>query len=264
MAGAGANNQIIGIEIDTVELNAGSFPAHNPYLGFGGPVSIGLGLGSGGGTSTTFPSTVAVSIGNNTAPWLTGIQFQSHAIFGDDGVNGSGEAIALAKGHVINWYAYDAGNCPPCGFVDAFIRMDSVSHTDPVGLEFTDGTFTVQGTNSRSMQIAGGTAMQAVQLSLIDATGPSFMLTKDASNNFDIFDSVNSKNLFQFIASSKQVSIGEGGPSSVFINANALVFPAVAAPSTPPVGFFYIYMDAATNKLMAKGPSGTPTVLAVP
>ena len=142
--------------------------------------------------------------------------------------------------------------------------MDSVSHADPVGLEFTDGTLTVQGTHAMSMQIAGGSATQSVQLSLVDSTGPSFILRKDASNNFNIYDSVNATNFFQFIASSKEVSIGEGGPSSVFINANALVFPAVAAPSTPPSGVFYLYMDASDNKMKAKGPSGTTTILALP
>lgn len=39
---------------------------------------------------------------------------------------------------------------------------------------------------------------------------------------------------------------------------------AVTAPATPPANTFYLYVDSADNKLKAKGPSGTVTILALP
>lgn len=44
-----------------------------------------------------------------------------------------------------------------------------------------------------------------------------------------------------------------------------VTFIAITAPSSnPPSGEFYVYMDALDNKLKARGPSGTVTVLANP
>jgi hypothetical protein len=45
---------------------------------------------------------------------------------------------------------------------------------------------------------------------------------------------------------------------------HGITLPAVSEPTTPASGFFHIYMDATDNKLKAKGPSGTVTVLAKP
>jgi hypothetical protein len=45
---------------------------------------------------------------------------------------------------------------------------------------------------------------------------------------------------------------------------HGITLPAVSEPATPGPGFFRIYMDATDNKLKAKGPNGTVTVLANP
>ena len=45
---------------------------------------------------------------------------------------------------------------------------------------------------------------------------------------------------------------------------HGITLPAVSEPETPKSGFFHIYVDAADNKLKAKGPNGTVTVLANP
>jgi hypothetical protein len=263
-AGVNSGNQIIGVEIETVENNSGVAPAHNPYIGFSGPTSIALGLGSGGGTATTYPSTVALSIGANSATFMTGIQFGATGLYGDDGIHfGTGEAIAMGKGQVINWYAYDASNCPPCGFVDAWIRMDSTAHADPIGLGFTDGTLTLGGTTETIYQITSGAANQGVIIELSDDGTIKYQIGKDGSNNFYIYDQANSKNILQSNPTNQQVTIGEGA-SSIVMNATATAFPAGGAPTTPVAGYFDIYMDVADNKLKAKGPGGTITILASP
>jgi hypothetical protein len=265
MPGVNIGNQIIGLEIDTDELNTlGAVPAHNPYLGFAGAASIGLVLASGGGTAATFPSTVALDIGNNTAPFVTGIQFQSRSIYGDDGISGAGEAMALAKGHVINWYTFDAVNCPPCGFVDAYIRSDGASHFNPIGLQFTDGILSVNGSTGATFRVSMGVPNQTEIIELTDFGGAGWDIQKDGSGNFEILDKLNNnRTVFQANNNNGQVTIGSG-QSVVFLNGSATGIPAVSTPATPGPGLFYIYMDVADAHLKAMGPLGTVTVLANP
>lgn len=56
--------------------------------------------------------------------------------------------------------------------------------------------------------------------------------------------------------------------TNVFTGSNTfnlpVIFAAETAPATPAAGTFVIYMDSADNKLKAKGPSGTITILASP
>lgn len=271
MPGVLDGNQIIGVEVETVELQSPSPPVHNPYTGFAGNASIALGLGSGGGTTSTFPSTLALSIGQNPTQFATGIQFAAGGLFGDDGIHGAGEAIALGKGQIINWYAPDTVNCAnpptvsqPCGWVDAYIRSDSSTHNDPIGLMFTDGTLALNGTTSIALQIGTGQVAQGATLTFAENGVGKWAMQKDASNNFIFFDGTNNTNAFQINATNRQFTIGEGAPSSVVINAGSLGIVAVGQPSTPTSGFFFIYMDVADNKLKAKGPSGTVTTLANP
>ena len=54
------------------------------------------------------------------------------------------------------------------------------------------------------------------------------------------------------------------GANLMTLNGIVAALTAQTAPETPKSGTFYLYMDKADNKLKAKGPSGTVTVLAEP
>jgi hypothetical protein len=86
-----------------------------------GTTIIGLGTGTGGlgtytlsanlGTITAeymtasqdFQSAVGMQVWNNIVPWNKGIVFGQYSVIGCDGVNGTGIAMSLAKGHIIEW-----------------------------------------------------------------------------------------------------------------------------------------------------------------
>ncbi len=95
-----------GMELDMLAYGGHLSPA-SPYIHFASWGTIGISLASGAGqASIANDATVALAIQNNTAKWLTGIKFDDNAITGADGTGtgGEGEAIALARGHVIQWY----------------------------------------------------------------------------------------------------------------------------------------------------------------
>lgn len=98
-----------GIEIAV--KNKGDNVENFPNLRFPGGSTIGLWL-AGGGDASYFgapanPCTSAILIGKNAAAWNKGIVFTADGITGTDGVTGSGVAIAMAKGHVIQWFTND-------------------------------------------------------------------------------------------------------------------------------------------------------------
>lgn len=49
------------------------------------------------------PSNFAIAIGKNSHTWNRGIVFDSDGITGTDGLTGTGTAIEMAKGHIIQW-----------------------------------------------------------------------------------------------------------------------------------------------------------------
>jgi hypothetical protein len=103
-AGAGTTH---GIEVEVV--NQGNNVITNPFGSFSTPgMTNGIWVASGGEIAAT-PASVAIGIVNNGASFNKGIVFQSNSISGTDGITGTGIAIAMAKGHVLNWYN-SAGN----------------------------------------------------------------------------------------------------------------------------------------------------------
>jgi hypothetical protein len=60
--------------------------------------------GADAGAVSTTPASTALMIGNNGNTFLRGIVFQNTGIEGTDGATGTGCAIAMAKGHVVQWF----------------------------------------------------------------------------------------------------------------------------------------------------------------
>lgn len=102
-----------GMELAIV--NRGGTISNTPYSGGAGS-TIGIQLDSGAGfTAAQMPGVVSASTGlqfvNNipgsgsTGGFLNGICFGATSLNGTDGVTGTGVAIAMAKGHALQWFS---------------------------------------------------------------------------------------------------------------------------------------------------------------
>ncbi len=99
------NGAAYGLELDTMNFVSAVGTATDPYQQ-SSDQTIGAQLAAGGGfpSAGQYPSSAAINIQNNNSTFDKGIVFGSNSISGDDGTNGTGIAIALAKGHQIQWY----------------------------------------------------------------------------------------------------------------------------------------------------------------
>lgn len=96
-AGAGRTHCF---ELDMV--NYGNAVSVQPYDMFQQGLTAGAWIASGGEIATTKAS-VAIAIMNNGSTWDKGIVFHSTSLEGGDGINGSGVAMEMAKGHTLRW-----------------------------------------------------------------------------------------------------------------------------------------------------------------
>ncbi len=156
-------------------------PVTNPYAKFS--TAMGLCLAAGGDPAVspaTNPSSHAVLIYKNGHTWNTGIVFAADGITGTDGVTGYGQAIKLARGHVIQWQ-YAGG--------DGFAFVSTVdAPTDKQTLVIDGNGASFLNNNSlaafRVAKIAGNvTGNLAVAASL---SGSPFIQAEGSAANIDI------------------------------------------------------------------------------
>lgn len=120
-----------GIEVGV--KNQGESTTANPY----GLTNGAHGLWLAGGCDDAYggapanPSDTAIVILNNAAPWNRGIVFSASSLSGCDGVTGTGVAIAMARGHIINWQVPGSG-------LGASIRSDVDDTSKRTGVVFED------------------------------------------------------------------------------------------------------------------------------
>lgn len=94
---------------------------------------------------STFPATMAVNIaagsgGTDNKKFKLGIRFGSNAIYGTDGVTGTGVAIGMAKGHTIEWRASHT-------ILGATLRSDvNATGGQDTGLIFKNNRVDITGT----------------------------------------------------------------------------------------------------------------------
>jgi hypothetical protein len=97
------NGGAYGIEIDTMNFTNAT-PVTDPYSQ-ANDQTIGVQMASGGGfPGTLYPTTVGINFQNNNTTFDKGIVFGSNSITGATGTSGSGVAIALGNGHMLQWY----------------------------------------------------------------------------------------------------------------------------------------------------------------
>lgn len=160
---AGSTGYGHGIEVNITNF-AGAPVALSPYEVFNAGGTNALWVASGGGVgrgsppyqaynpatgvsdiTTAFASSCAIAIVNNGAPHNIGILFDATAIVGTDGVTGGGTAIALARGHVIEWFT-------PSGHQAGTITSTASSSTPaPISMQFNDAGLTFLNTSLQGL-----------------------------------------------------------------------------------------------------------------
>lgn len=125
-----------GVEIDVGNLGGGT-ATNNPYVMFGNGGAggtYGLVVASGGSTGLVYEDTTfGIAVTNNGAKTKVGLIFEADAITGTDGITGTGNAIQLAKGHLVEWRTPESGG--PQG---AYLFSSVALAANRVGVEMTD------------------------------------------------------------------------------------------------------------------------------
>ena len=176
-----APGSTLGMEIDVAHMGPTS-PAF-PYNLFPVGLSVGVWLASGGETSNVGSPGVAtagiVLLQNDsqvtpTASFDKGIIFHAKAISGTDGVTGNGIAIAMAKGHQINWYT-------PSDQVGAYVRSDTSLASKAMGIAFTDSGFLVNDLTSGLPSLQIGSVVNQANRVVVNpsATGQPVQVNSD-------------------------------------------------------------------------------------
>jgi len=146
-----------GMEIDVA--NMGSLVSVYPNNPHASGLTGALSLESGGESTIGYhvgTSSYAIGIGRNdsnsapTANFDKGIVFDSNSLSGDNGVTGTGVAIALAKGHELAWY--NNSNA-----LTSIVRSDVLTSANGTGLIFNDYGSSIINTadGSTQFQVSG-------------------------------------------------------------------------------------------------------------
>lgn len=175
-AGAGTT---YGVEV-AVKNNNGDV-VNGPYNRFPGGATVGVWLAGGGdpsyGGAGANPATAAVVIGKNGSTWNKGIVFDAAGITGTDGATGTGVAVSMAKGHVLEWQT-------PSSAQGATIRSDVTDTTKRTGLLFNnDQMWATAGGNLIGTIEKGGST--ASYLRLISGGGGTPAQIKATSSETD-------------------------------------------------------------------------------
>lgn len=151
-----------GVEIDIVNLR-GTAPTVNPYAPFASGATYGLFSASGGGVSSgLYDATLGILVANNNAAFHTGIMVGATAITGTNGVTGTGEAVSLARGHMVQWHVTGgavAGN---------IVSLASLTTPAAATIAFTD--------TGLSIENSSGTALASLATASPAASGTAMML----------------------------------------------------------------------------------------
>lgn len=139
-----------GLEIAIKDKRSGGGAAPSPYTGVGS-LSQGIWLAGGGGTNggaAGGPSSVGIKIGQNTEQWKMGICIDATGIEGTDGETGTGTAIGMAKGHMLEWYLSSTE-------IGAQLYSDVDTEASQVKLIMRNNQFRFQCTDQIIAQIEG-------------------------------------------------------------------------------------------------------------
>lgn len=166
-----------GVEIDIGNLG-GVDTVNTPYSMFG-VGTFGLVVASGGSTGETYePATFGIAITNNEGTFHTGMIVQADAIEGCDGTTGTGIAIALAKGHIIQWDTPES-----TGLLGAVIYSTVSENAKNVTQEFTNDVVRFGSVDGTIVSLEKGTGGDnSLQLYSSSTGNPVEMRAKSFTN----------------------------------------------------------------------------------
>jgi hypothetical protein len=137
------NGGAYGIEIDTMNFTNAT-PVTDPYSQ-ANDQTIGIQMASGGGFSgTLYPTTVGLNFQNNNTTFDKGIVFGSNSITGATGTSGSGVAIALGRGHMLQWYG-------SAGVATSSILANGTTAAGGVSQQFSDNAVAFNNASAKSI-----------------------------------------------------------------------------------------------------------------
>jgi hypothetical protein len=110
-----------------------------------------------------YDASAAIQIVNNPTRWGVGINFMQTSLVGCDGTNGVGVAVAMAKGHSLQWYT-------PSGFASASVLSTIADPTKATGINFSDIGLQVFGPSGVPLAYFSPTANAANYLTFIAGT----------------------------------------------------------------------------------------------
>lgn len=160
-----------GMELDTVNYRGVS--DITPYAQSTTEV-IALQLAAGAELSSVgqFASSAAINIWNNNSTFERGIVFGSSAISGATGTSGTGIAIAMGQGHILQWYGSNVASTS-----SIFCTVTAANAANATGIQFTNngmqvqmpggqvvGAFSANATAANWLQFVSGNAGNPVQL----------------------------------------------------------------------------------------------------
>lgn len=152
----GTTGATFGAEIEIMNVTGADSDQTTPYAQItnSSPMTGGIWLGSGGDAPvyglTAYAASVGIGLINNGGgTFKTGLSFGATAIAGTNGNDSKqGEAIALAKGHVIRWYSPGGGNA-------ATIYSERTG-ASPISLIFSDGDVSLWDGNTAVLGVETG------------------------------------------------------------------------------------------------------------
>lgn len=176
---AGVPGGAYGAELDV--MNYADLVSVDPYVQRTGQ-TIGLQLAGGGEFPGNNQSDIsaAINVRNNGSAFYRGIVFGADSLTGSDGVNGVAIAIAMAKGHKIQWFAgTDAGT--------ASIYCTNTLAASSISQEFGDNYVRFQANSGYVLQIES-TAMSTNYLIVRGQVSglPVQLLARGAEANVDL------------------------------------------------------------------------------
>jgi len=118
----GTVSDAFGAEFEAINMSGVANATPTPYreLQTGSAQALRLGSGGGQGLSPS-PAISAIAIVPNGSTFNAGIVFEKGALTGAGGSSGFGNAIIMAKGHLVSWYAVGDGDGERTFFVTSTI-----------------------------------------------------------------------------------------------------------------------------------------------